>query len=90
MELENIYKSTIETPVEARPKQNWEVMLRVLEPPSYEMADDRSDVESIASVLTLEDRQRWREIITTDSTLRKELTEAVVREDYERIRTDER
>uniref|UniRef100_A0A146MEY4 Uncharacterized protein n=2 Tax=Lygus hesperus TaxID=30085 RepID=A0A146MEY4_LYGHE len=89
VEIENIYKSTIQTPVEARPKQNWEVMLRVLEP-AYESGDDRSDVESLASVLTLEDRQKWREIITQESTLRQELTEAIVREDYEKIKKDER
>ncbi|XP_076663502.1 zona pellucida domain protein papillote isoform X1 [Andrena cerasifolii] len=43
-----------------------------------------------ASELTDEERTRWREIITTDSTLRTLLTEAVVREDYELIRKDAR
>ncbi|XP_015431443.1 PREDICTED: LOW QUALITY PROTEIN: uncharacterized protein LOC107187783 [Dufourea novaeangliae] len=37
-----------------------------------------------------EERTRWREIITTDSTLRTLLTEAVVKEDYELIRKDAR
>ena len=41
-------------------------------------------------VLTEEDRERWREIITTESTLRTLLTEAVVTEDFERIRRDTR
>lgn len=50
----------------------------------------RSDVESIASALTLEDRQKWKEIITTESTLRQELTEATIREDFEKIRKDEK
>lgn len=40
VELEKLYESTIKTPVDARPKHNWEVMLRVLEP-AYESADDR-------------------------------------------------
>ena len=41
-------------------------------------------------ILTEEDRERWREIITTESTLRTLLTEAVVTEDFERIRRDTR
>ncbi|KAG7209559.1 hypothetical protein KM043_015637 [Ampulex compressa] len=43
-----------------------------------------------ASELTEEERTKWREIITTESTLRTLLTEAVVREDYELIRKDAR
>ncbi|XP_035737557.1 uncharacterized protein LOC118448424 isoform X1 [Vespa mandarinia] len=43
-----------------------------------------------ASELTEEERAKWREIITTESTLRTLLTEAVVREDYELIRKDAR
>ncbi|CAL7949282.1 unnamed protein product [Xylocopa violacea] len=42
------------------------------------------------SELTEDERAKWREIITTDSTLRTLLTEAVVREDYELIRKDPR
>lgn len=40
--------------------------------------------------MTDEERIKWREIITTDSTLRTLLTEAVVKEDYELIRKDAR
>lgn len=40
--------------------------------------------------LTNEERAKWREIITTESTLRTLLTEAVVKEDYELIRKDAR
>ena len=36
------------------------------------------------------DRHRWREIITTESTLRQLLTEAVIKEDFELIRKDTR
>ncbi|XP_032666534.1 uncharacterized protein LOC116842018 [Odontomachus brunneus] len=43
-----------------------------------------------ASELTDEERAKWREIITTESTLRTLLTEAVVKEDYELIRKDAR
>ncbi|XP_054016099.1 uncharacterized protein LOC128896712 [Hylaeus anthracinus] len=43
-----------------------------------------------SSELTDDERARWREIITTDSTLRTLLTEAVVKEDYELIRKDAR
>uniref|UniRef100_T1IAP4 Uncharacterized protein n=1 Tax=Rhodnius prolixus TaxID=13249 RepID=T1IAP4_RHOPR len=78
-----------ETSLHEKP-QNWDVLLRVLEPPQYESADDRSDVESIASALTIEDRKKWHEIITTESSLRTMLSEATVKEDYEKIRRDER
>ncbi|XP_033312391.1 uncharacterized protein LOC117212045 [Bombus bifarius] len=43
-----------------------------------------------ASEFTDGERAKWREIITTDSTLRTLLTEAVVKEDYELIRKDTR
>lgn len=43
-----------------------------------------------ATELTEEERVKWREIITTESTLRTLLTEAVVKEDYELIRKDAR
>ncbi|XP_011864074.1 PREDICTED: uncharacterized protein LOC105559986 [Vollenhovia emeryi] len=43
-----------------------------------------------ATELTEEERAKWREIITTESTLRTLLTEAVVKEDYELIRKDAR
>lgn len=39
---------------------------------------------------TEEERTKWREIITTESTLRTLLTEAIVKEDYELIRKDSR
>lgn len=50
---------------------------------------DYPDSET-ASVLTEDERERWRQIITTESTLRKLLTEATYREDYERISRDTR
>lgn len=43
-----------------------------------------------ATELTDAERTKWREIITTESTLRTLLTEAVVKEDYELIRKDAR
>ncbi|XP_066594273.1 uncharacterized protein pot [Prorops nasuta] len=43
-----------------------------------------------ASELSETERVKWREIITTESTLRTLLTEAIVREDYELIRKDAR
>lgn len=61
---------------------NWNVLLRVLEPPPTE--------EAVQYVLTKEDREKWRQIICTESTLRTMLTHAIVREDYERIRHDQR
>lgn len=59
------------------PISNFFVLSRVLEP-------------HYGSELTEEERTRWREIITTESTLRTLLTEAVVKEDYELIRKDAR
>lgn len=90
IEIENIYQSTAESTSQPERPHNWDVLVRVLEPPQYESADDRSDVESVTSVLTVEDRKKWHDIITTESSLRTMLTEATVREDYERIRKDER
>lgn len=43
-----------------------------------------------ASELTEEERTKWREIITTESTLKTLLTEAIVKEDFELIRKDSR
>ncbi|XP_055306747.1 uncharacterized protein LOC129571035 [Sitodiplosis mosellana] len=40
--------------------------------------------------ISYDDKIKWRDIITTESTLRTMLTEAVVREDFERIRSDTR
>ncbi|XP_034947954.1 uncharacterized protein pot [Chelonus insularis] len=55
----------------------WETLSRVLEPRySGELTDD--------------EREKWREVITTESTLRTLLSEAVVKEDYELIRKDAR
>ncbi|KAK7070551.1 hypothetical protein SK128_015656 [Halocaridina rubra] len=68
--------------LEHPPPPNWNVLLRVLEPPPTE--------EAVQYVLTIEDREKWRQIISTESTLRTMLTHATVREDYERIRYDQR
>lgn len=68
--------------LEHPPPPNWNVLLRVLEPPRTEQA--------IQYILTKEDRQKWRQIISTESTLRTMLTTATVREDFERIRHDQR
>jgi len=46
--------------------------------------------ETFNSQLTMTDKMKWRQIITTESTLRTLLTEAVVKEDFEQIRSDQR
>ena len=61
---------------------NWRVLLRILEPPETQ--------EAITQYLSTEDREKWRQILTTESTLRTMLTTATIREDYERIRRDQR
>lgn len=76
------YLSTMEVPV-PRPT-NWESLVRVLQEPEPE-PNARYRVEQ---TLTLDDKRKWRQIITTESTLRQLITEATVREDFERIRSD--
>ncbi|KAL0276075.1 UNVERIFIED_CONTAM: hypothetical protein PYX00_003735 [Menopon gallinae] len=69
--------------------QNWDVLTRVLEP-TYTTTEEIHIDEPTTEILTSTDREKWRKIITTESTLRTLLTEATVREDYERIRKDHR
>lgn len=70
--------------------EKWKVLLRVLESPPPDFRPDTDDESEVASVLTEDDREKWRQIISTESTLRTLLTEATYREDYERIRRDTR
>lgn len=65
---------------------NWDVLIRVLEPSE----EDLSLKENSQSQLTFSDMIKWRQIITTHSNLRTLLSEAVDREDFERIRNDKR
>lgn len=86
----------IEMPPEDKAVPNWDVLIRVLETPTDEeqsVADDVSSEHSshfLQRQLSYDDRAKWKEIITTESSLRSMLTEAVVREDFERIRSDTR
>ncbi len=82
------YRSTLDIPVPNPPPANWDSLVRVLEQSPME-GDSRETYRS-EQVLTLEDKKKWRKIITTESTLRTLLTDATVREDYERIRRDQR
>lgn len=93
VDIERSYLSTLEVPPQDPPIPNWDVLIRVLNPPPTEELQPQgtsSEVFAEEAVLTLEDRAKWRQIITTESTLRTLLTEATVREDYERIRKDQR
>lgn len=90
----------IEIPPEDKSVPNWDILIRVLEEP--EPLDNEIDnVSSIGSsvpplkiipstVISYDDRYKWKEIITHQSSLRTMLTEAVVKEDFERIRRDTR
>lgn len=84
----------IEIPPEDKAVPNWDVLIRVLEDPDMPEVDEVSSIHSIVHPLTrqlsYEDKAKWKEIITTESSLRTMLTEAVVREDFERIRNDVR
>lgn len=81
--LRQRFLSTMEVPV-PRPT-NWESLVRVLDEQPEPEPNTRYRVEQ---TLTLEDKRKWRQIITTESTLRQLITEATVREDFERIRSD--
>ncbi|KAH8265182.1 hypothetical protein KR026_010817 [Drosophila bipectinata] len=77
----------IEVPPQDKDVPNWDVLIRILEEP--ELVEDTDDASSVRN-LSYDDRAKWKEIITTQSSLRTMLTEAVVREDFERIRQDTR
>lgn len=83
------YLSTFDIPVENPQVPNWDVLIRVFKPIQEEEVQILDSTETYTS-LTTADKIKWRKIITTESTLRTLLTEAVVREDYERIRHDQR
>lgn len=93
VDIERNYLSTLEVPPQDPPIPNWDVLIRVLNPPPTEELQPQgtsSEVFREEAVLTVEDCEKWHQIITTESTLRTLLTEATVREDYERIRKDQR
>ncbi|XP_034478568.1 uncharacterized protein LOC117784834 isoform X2 [Drosophila innubila] len=77
----------IEVPPQDKDVPNWDVLIRILEEP--EMSDIVDDASSVHNI-SYDDKTKWKEIITTQSSLRTMLTEAVVREDFERIRQDTR
>lgn len=79
------YRTTLEIPPPNPVPANWEALVKVLESAPMEAGTSASETR-----LSLEDKKKWRKIITTESTLRTLLTEATVREDYERIRKDQR
>jgi len=92
----------IEIPPEDKAVANWDVLIRILEQeeeaaPVEPIPDDVSSTHSqhtrehlLQRQISYDDKVKWRDIITTESTLRTMLTEAVVREDFERIRSDTR
>lgn len=94
LNIERHYTTTLEVPPKDPAVPNWDVLIRVLNPPPVTETTQplvtEGPVETSEAVLTVEDREKWRQIITTESTLRTLLTEATVREDYERIRKDQR
>jgi hypothetical protein len=84
------FLSTFNIPLENPQVPNWNVLIRVLQPTEQEEGPVIESAETFNSQLTLTDKMKWRQIITTESTLRTLLTEAVIREDFERIRHDSR
>lgn len=75
-------------PVPAPPvPQNWSVLTRVL---STEAQDEVLQESERAHRLTREERLRWRELITHESTLRRELARSSTREEFTRVAHDHR
>ncbi|XP_019761713.1 uncharacterized protein LOC109538775 [Dendroctonus ponderosae] len=90
-ESEETFLSTFNVPLENPAVPNWNVLIRVLQPTEQEEEGPVIEsAETFNSQLTLSDKMKWRQIITTESTLRTLLTEAVVKEDFETIRKDQR
>ncbi|XP_065169499.1 uncharacterized protein pot isoform X2 [Atheta coriaria] len=83
------YLEQYQVPLENPEVQNWNVLIRVFQPIEEE-GPVIDNAETFNSQLTHADKIKWRQILTTESTLRSKLTEATVREDYERIRQDHR
>lgn len=90
VDIHQSYRTTLEIPTRDPSVKNWDVLIRVLEPPLEEATQEHHEIYRVEQTLSLEDRKKWREIITTESTLRTLLTEATIKEDYERIRKDQR
>nr|CAH7730548.1 unnamed protein product [Callosobruchus chinensis] len=77
-------------PVENPEVPNWDVLIRVFQPTEQMEDIVIESAETFNSQLTTADKLKWRQILTTESTLRTMLTECVVREDFERVRQDTR
>lgn len=63
----------IEIPPEDKAVPNWDVLIRVLEQDDLPIADDTSSVHSsnyLQRQISYDDKVKWKEIITTESTLR--------------------
>lgn len=84
------YLSQYNVPLENSEVPNWNVLIRVLEPTEQEEGPVIETADTFNAQLTHADKMKWRQIITTESTLRTLLTEAVIKEDFERIRRDQR
>lgn len=84
------FLATYNVPLHNPEVPNWNVLIRVLQPMEQEEGPVIENADVFNSQLTLADKMKWRQIITTESTLRTLLTEAIVREDFERIRQDHR
>lgn len=84
------YLSMFNIPPQNAEVPNWNVLIRVFQPTENEEGPVIESAETFNSQLTTADKIKWRQIITTESTLRTLLTECVVREDYERVRSDSR
>lgn len=90
VDIHQSFRSTLEIPPRDPSVPNWDMLIRVLDTSQEEYPQEQKPMYRVEQTLNIEDRKKWREIITTESTLRTLLTEATVKEDYERIRKDRR
>ncbi|XP_057653858.1 uncharacterized protein LOC130892447 [Diorhabda carinulata] len=89
-ETDENYLSAFDIAPENPRVPNWNVLIRVFRPTDNEEGPVIDSAETFNSQLTAADKMKWRQIISTESTLRTLLTECVVREDFERVRNDSR
>lgn len=90
LDTNDYYLKTFNVPLVNKDIPNWDILIQVLKPHDQEEDLVIENAEIFNSQLTHADRIKWRQIITTESSLRTLLTEATAKEDFERIRYDKR
>ncbi|XP_022919619.1 uncharacterized protein [Onthophagus taurus] len=74
---------TYDIPLNNPEVPNWDVLIRIF---GIHHTEESLDTFEIDDDLNEMDKFKWKQIITNESTLKTQLTQAVIREDYEKIR----